>query len=568
MNFLSSKIFIDSYNKSLSIFQSRLQENTIRRVEDISRDDIRVSDYGLTLLKSGIDEINKKAAKWGLEPVEVKILRTEKIKNADADYVTKGEFTIYHVVHIEGRSPQVEGYEFIAKIEHTDAGNLINIAPNSSIKDLPNEYREANPKCDVCKSNRERFNTFIIKDEKNNQLMTVGSSCLKRFLPIDSVNKLIRFAEMIEDLRQVVEDSEENENDQGISGPNKYKNHYGVDTLLVLLAGAYLATGKYMSNSKAKEIFNTTGNVETSTSELAQHFLEGPSKDDNEHERALYDRFVEKKDEAVALGKEALDWMKAQDWKAFGDQKPEMKNFFDNVAVISKSDTIKLKNIAYLGGGFSMFLRTKNMAANKKPAGQVSNFVGKVGEKVSVKAILEKKREFQSDFGVTTLYSFRDESGNAVSWFSSRDIGIEEGKTYNVTGTVKKQEVSKYTRQPETYLTRAKISDESGTKLNENDGFDLVKQSLSEAKYDYETYHDRLDQALDEVNKFIETNKIVLAEPDSIQKAFQFGGVNYGETKDAHAQITSINLKPTKKYLHVTLYRIESGRYELTIYIL
>ena len=153
-----------------------IRESTINRVEDISRDEIIVGVHGLERIKSKLAQINKNAVKWGLPEVKIEIIKEEDIK-----ITNKGggldQYKKRYTVKIDGKSPRIEGYEFIAKIEHTDAGNLINISPDSSIKNLPAEYRDADAKCDVCNSKRDRLNTFIIKDEANNKLKMVGSGC-------------------------------------------------------------------------------------------------------------------------------------------------------------------------------------------------------------------------------------------------------------------------------------------------------------------------------------------------------------------------------------------------------
>ena len=44
--------------------------------------------------------------------------------------------------------------------------------------------------------------------------------------------------------------------------------------------------------------------------------------------------------------------------------------------------------------------------------------------------------------------------------------------------------------------------------------------------------------------------------------------MNYEETKEVHCPILAIKGKPTKKWYHIVIYRMSSGRYELTNYIL
>ncbi len=68
----------------------------------------------------------------------------------------------------------------------------------------------------------------------------------------------------------------------------------------------------------------------------------------------------------------------------------------------------------------------------------------------------------------------------------------------------------------------------------------------------------------------IEGRQVVIA-PDMRQEAenvFIFGGMSYNETKSANIPIVTLQGKPTKKYAHITIYRAESGRYEVTTYLL
>lgn len=44
--------------------------------------------------------------------------------------------------------------------------------------------------------------------------------------------------------------------------------------------------------------------------------------------------------------------------------------------------------------------------------------------------------------------------------------------------------------------------------------------------------------------------------------------VGYGETRRANFEIARLKGKPTKKWFHMVIYRAETGRYELTAYIL
>lgn len=443
-----------------------IRESTINRVEDISRDEIIVGVHGLERIKSKLAQINKNAVKWGLPEVKIEIIKEEDIK-----ITNKGggldQYKKRYTVKIDGKSPRIEGYEFIAKIEHTDAGNLINISPDSSIKNLPAEYRDADAKCDVCNSKRDRLNTFIIKDEANNKLKMVGSGCLNRFLPIDSVNKIIHYADMLEELRQL----EDIDDDVGNEMGHGSRNYFEVSKLIKGLALAYLVNGsRYISKKKSSEVSDTTGAYIQSTADLASNilfYISGNSNDEPDY----ISRAETMQSDGDKLGDEIIAWMKTYDFKADAERKPEMANYFNNLDVLSKSNTTNLKNLGYLGGLLASYLINKDMIKKKETQANIkpSEYVGSIGEKITFEATLKKISGYASQYGYVTIYKFEDDNNTRYTWFSSGNIGIEENTKYKIIATVKdhKQGDIKYGGHKENILTRAKVKTMSGEKINE-----------------------------------------------------------------------------------------------------
>jgi hypothetical protein len=81
-------------------------------------------------------------------------------------------------------------------------------------------------------------------------------------------------------------------------------------------------------------------------------------------------------------------------------------------------------------------------------------------------------------------------------------------------------------------------------------------------------WHDTLSQALNAGISEMQSRGAVLLNEQELREGFAFGGMRYNETKMGHAPLESYANKPTKKYAHVTIYRAESGRYEVTAYVL
>lgn len=80
----------------------------------------------------------------------------------------------------------------------------------------------------------------------------------------------------------------------------------------------------------------------------------------------------------------------------------------------------------------------------------------------------------------------------------------------------------------------------------------------------YEIYHETLGAAIYEVRKSIAAKQIISEDFEN----HLWDGVRYEETQQRSFEIDSIKDKGTRKWLHVTVYRLHTGRYELTTYIL
>lgn len=92
-----------------------------------------------------------------------------------------------------------------------------------------------------------------------------------------------------------------------------------------------------------------------------------------------------------------------------------------------------------------------------------------------------------------------------------------------------------------------------------------------------ESFFPRLDLALNNIEEFLDKNKATVddnehpkdenADRHGVRKPFAYGGIPYEQSRDAHYKLLSYKGKLTRKYLHVSIYRMPSGSYELTKYI-
>ena len=82
-------------------------------------------------------------------------------------------------------------------------------------------------------------------------------------------------------------------------------------------------------------------------------------------------------------------------------------------------------------------------------------------------------------------------------------------------------------------------------------------------KNNYKIYHETFGSAIQEVESFMDNNKIVSND----FMTHLFGSVGYGETFRYSFVIDSMKQKNTRKCVQMIVYRLDSGRYELTLYV-
>lgn len=66
-----------------------------------------------------------------------------------------------------------------------------------------------------------------------------------------------------------------------------------------------------------------------------------------------------------------------------------------------------------------------------------SKWVGEIGEKLRTWGTLSNTHQFQGSFGLTTVYTFKDEQGNSIVWMTTKNIPIDIGDFCEIRGTVK-----------------------------------------------------------------------------------------------------------------------------------
>lgn len=366
-----------------------------------------VFDRGLEFLKGRIAELNKKAAKYKVPPLEIVVHKEEMVKILRPEIQaqlasgmmqagpgsltgpgTEGFYTFgkQYTLSLKGEPPHVEGYEFIARLEHTPEGNFIYTSPHSSVPNLPSELKTAVQHCDVCHTNRDRNDTFVIKmekddpkrfpDKKAGDLLVVGRNCLARFMPGISVAGLIAYTNLIEATQFDVKEASEMDTDKEVGGGGGGGKYYEpADNLLFWLCATYLHTGRYLSKSQANKNSEAGMNgpaTEPTIYRALNEMRPNPFvKGDPKQIYPIYYKVKEDqsfKQKAETLATEFETWFSTKDWDKLVAEKPDKSDLIHSMALAGKQEYLKSQQFGFFSALFQFFLRDKKSAEDQAAA--------------------------------------------------------------------------------------------------------------------------------------------------------------------------------------------------------
>lgn len=138
-------------------------------------------------MKATLTKLAKKANRYGSAPITFTLVGTpydQKREVTDWDGEKRKITVRVQDVCVTGVAPTVGDYEFIARLELSDAGVLIHKAPAHNDVSLE-QFQESDGHCDHCKSNRRRKEVYVVRERATGKFLQVGSTCLRDFLGVD-----------------------------------------------------------------------------------------------------------------------------------------------------------------------------------------------------------------------------------------------------------------------------------------------------------------------------------------------------------------------------------------------
>lgn len=265
--------------------------------------------------------------------------------------------------------------------------------------------------CDDCNDKYLRQKTVMLMNNEDGSYRQIGMSCLKKYLGISCFN-------VIKNFRSVEEVIEEANNRMfvsfdGVDSPNYYE------------------TERYLGC--VYDVIKQFGRIKYKTVEEA---------------KKLYNSAYEPSNEAKEMIANIKNCFASDMFKEYANN--SMNNFTSNVASnVFASYTRRFELLTYTFDVYKKYIAW----LEKKDRESHSEFVGEVGQKITVEVETSEGYNVETKFGYATINKFTDADGNIYTWFTSTKF-YSAGIKLKITGTIKAH--NEYNGVKQTVLTRVK----------------------------------------------------------------------------------------------------------------
>lgn len=414
----------------------------------------------LAELKSRVGQLNKKAIKLGMSPITLTEGKaTTKLEDAfgtdeygDRNMVKREVVRIEVTIH--GDSPVINGWEFVALLQHEDGGTIIKAIPGLP-EGMLKGYRNATTACDHCKTNRRRNDTFVVRNVETTALKQVGRNCLRDFLGHANPHALASMAEL---LMLAGEACEMGCGEEGFGGSGG-SSAFGMNSFLTWTIAAIRAGG-WLSRTKAREMGREgSATADRVVAELCRK--QGPE--------IIKGRLPEDAVEAERLFKFVADHFESQDPEKLNDYEHNLR-----VVVVSNYVAFKSAGIAASLIGYARKLESSEIE-RKLVASGVRKHVGTLGARETFVLTVAAINAVDTQYGTVRYMNFRDAAGNRLVWKASGSTNYitlanldgdlecpyaKIGMTLEVTGTVEEHKLDRRDGiTPETWLKRCVLAE-------------------------------------------------------------------------------------------------------------
>jgi hypothetical protein len=390
----------------------------------------RIPLMGLTKFNSIVDRANKIAVRCNQPLVSLVIRAQESEERVSGDNIPYWEDFV--IVELQGAAPVAGDYSFVGSLQHNNGKNVFRALPGQTI---PETYRIREAWCDVCQKKRQRNDTFVIQHRNTGEFKQVGTSCLSDLVNgVDPHALASLMGERIDLLDQLAQAQADGDKPQDSVSSGVYSGQVGI-SLAFYLAHVVAVSRKFgwVSAQKAK-----MDGVSIPTSRAALDNMHW-SKNDPQLVPVTRDDFDKARNIIAFFRAKGDDWAVGNEYKG-------------NLLAVLSSDRVQWRHLSLAASAVGTYDRENAPVAPSKP---VSEWVGSLGDKLSMTVKVTSVRPIMGDFGQSYLTVMEGAEGQRIVWFASKEVA-QPDQTITVVGTVKKHNFTPR-GDKETVVTRCRL---------------------------------------------------------------------------------------------------------------
>lgn len=348
-----------------------------------------------------MDELARKAGALGLPPMQMTVVKEYGVTDNET-----GAVDLYYEVEIAGEPPKLQGWTFLAVLDHASAtANIIRKTPAAYDHEIDPKWRTAPPHCDHCGTTRTRKDTFLLRHDDGTTAQ-VGRNCLIHYIGHSDPNALAAYLEFMADTIETAKEYAERERDDVGRTPHLWSlERYVANVFAVAEAKGFVSALR----ARNEEIPSTA-------SSTIVNMLER----DRSKRIPVTEAHIEQARAAIAHVREFSG---------------SMNDFMYNLWTALQPDVVHDRNLALVAALYSLWKREQERVVEL--AVRPSQFRGTIGVRELFRNLkVVSIHDLPGDFSTTHLHIFQSEEGDIFKWFSSNKR-LNQGETYNVKGTVK-----------------------------------------------------------------------------------------------------------------------------------
>lgn len=326
----------------------------------------------------------------------------------------------------------------------------INLSGNDFGFVVPPKYFTTNAcTCDYCKTNRKRNKTYLVVNRETGEWKQLGKECLKLFVTGIDVDAIATFESFIKEAEDMANPGDE-------FFYNRRAKFVEVQRALELAQAATKMFGFVATRDNVgdRNVFSTKNIVQAKILKEMGYPSDMLNIDNTEREKI--NLAVAKLTAYSAYAEESI----SNDIIALRETVTELPDepYYNNLKTVLANEYVPLDKLGLLVSApkaISRYYELKKVQEEKEKLAKSSNYIGEVGEKISVNFVSGREAACcETQFGLLHIYEFKDSNGNTVVWKSSSSKDIPEIGV--VAGTVKSHE--EYNGIKQTVILRAKIT--------------------------------------------------------------------------------------------------------------